>query len=180
MSHQPDEAYLPGAVPDPLVPTPRQWPGSALASVPRRLVAAGVDCLVLIVVGAGVALLALPEAWLVSASTDHLAWYVAGVALGGVYEVGMTAWRGQTVGKMATGIRIVPAQPAAGTGLDVRRAATRWAAWQAPVLLPGLWALASVAEHAIALVDRRTRTGHDLLAGTLVVRVGTTPLEPGE
>jgi uncharacterized RDD family membrane protein YckC len=78
----------------------------------------------------------------------------------GGYLVAFTAG-GQTIGKMALGIRVVPA--VAGTTLDLGRALIRTAVWGLLVLPAGLGLLT-------ALWSDERRGLHDRCAGTRVVR----------
>jgi uncharacterized RDD family membrane protein YckC len=68
---------------------------------------------------------------------------------------------GQTLGKMAAGIRVVPADSA--STLDVGRAFVRTAAWLLLAIPAGLGLLTTV-------FSRDRRGLHDRLAGTRVVR----------
>jgi uncharacterized RDD family membrane protein YckC len=79
----------------------------------------------------------------------------------GGYLVAFTAG-GQTLGKMATGIRIVPARSEAP--LDVARSIVRTVVWVALAVPGGLGFLT-------ALIGREHRGLHDRCAGTRVVRV---------
>ena len=78
----------------------------------------------------------------------------------GGYLVAFTAG-GQTLGKMATGIRVVAAEPA--STLDVSHALVREAMWLLLAAPAGLGFLP-------ALFARDRRGLHDRLAGTRVVR----------
>jgi uncharacterized RDD family membrane protein YckC len=82
------------------------------------------------------------------------------VVQNGSYLVAFTAG-GQTIGKMALGIRVVPAVP--GTKLDLGRALIRTGVWSLLVLPAGLGLLT-------ALGSAERRGLHDRCAGTRVVR----------
>jgi uncharacterized RDD family membrane protein YckC len=78
----------------------------------------------------------------------------------GGYLVAFTAG-GQTLGKMAAGIRVVPAEPAAP--LDLGRAFLRTLMWVLLAVPAGLGFVS-------AIVSRDHRGLHDRFAGTRVVR----------
>jgi len=83
------------------------------------------------------------------------------VVQNGGYLVAFTAG-GQTIGKMLTGIRVVPAAP--NTRLDLPRALVRTAVWSVLLLPAGLGLITAIFND-----DRRGL--HDRVAGTKVVRV---------
>ena len=98
-------------------------------------------------------------------------WVVFGVVLfiGFVYEVAFTATKGQTLGKMAAGIKMVGIKD--GSIPSVGMALRRWS-------VPGLLGLVPFAGLILAplcylaLTWHRDRRGwHDLAAGTMVVKV---------
>lgn len=97
-----------------------------------------------------------------------------------VYEVALTAWFGQTIGKMIFGVRVVRAVDRGPVGLG--GALVRWS-------LPAVFAVAgqvfggtpflaflgaglAFTVHAWAFVDANRQGFHDKAAGTLVVRSG--------
>jgi uncharacterized RDD family membrane protein YckC len=82
------------------------------------------------------------------------------VVQNGGYLVAFTAG-GQTLGKMAAGIRIVPAQ--SNTSVDLARSIVRTVVWVALALPAGLGFLT-------ALIGREHRGLHDRCAGTRVIR----------
>ena len=98
-------------------------------------------------------------------------WIVFGVAVfvGFVYEIAFTATKGQTLGKMAAGIKMVSIHDGSipSVGMALRR-------WFVPGLL-GFVPFAGVILSGLcylALTWHRDRRGwHDLAAGTMVVRV---------
>jgi uncharacterized RDD family membrane protein YckC len=89
------------------------------------------------------------------------------------YEVGLTAWRGQTVGKIALGLQVVDAKTGAVPGW--RQAFVRYI----PLYVPGLvlpafgvrWGESVVGLLLLVsiLADRNRRGLHDKAAGTIVV-----------
>ena len=98
-------------------------------------------------------------------------WILFGVTLfiGIVYEVAFTATKGQTLGKMAAGIKMVSVKDASipTVGMALRR-------WFVPSLLGFVpfagWPLSILCY--LALTWHRDRRGwHDLAAGTMVVKV---------
>ncbi len=88
-----------------------------------------------------------------------------------VYEVGMVAWRGQTLGKIALRIRVVAEQtgevPSVGTALV--RAGVPALVWMLPVgaLAPAL----VLALYLTAMLTPQRQGLHDRAARTLVVRL---------
>jgi uncharacterized RDD family membrane protein YckC len=89
-----------------------------------------------------------------------------------VYEIVFVAVRGQTIGKMVAGVKIVmndDADELPGLGL----AAVRYVVGSSGEilrLLAGPLALVSIIDLLYALIDDRNRCVHDLAAGTVVVR----------
>jgi len=82
------------------------------------------------------------------------------VVLNGGYFVAFTAG-GQTLGKMATGIRVVPNEPTGS--VDLPHSIVRTAIWTILAIPAGLGLLT-------ALLTRDRRALHDRCAGTRVVR----------
>ncbi|MBO1756203.1 RDD family protein [Allobranchiibius sp. CTAmp26] len=106
----------------------------------------------------------------------HPPWqiFVANIAVYALYEVGMTVWRGQTVGKIVTGIRVRRTASAGSPGLAA--AVNRFLVKCVYVLVSFVPALSWIAA-AFALVDYlwplrdpARRALHDISAGTYVVR----------
>lgn len=106
----------------------------------------------------------------------HVAWqiFVANIVVYALYEVGMTVWRGQTVGKIATGIRVRRTSSAGSPGLAA--AVNRFLVKCVYLLLGFVPALALVAlvfallDFLWPLRDSDRRSLHDMSAGTYVVR----------
>ncbi|XAS75896.1 RDD family protein [Dermatophilaceae bacterium Sec6.4] len=99
---------------------------------------------------------------------------VANIGVYGVYEIGMTAWRGQTLGKIVAGTRVRPAESAGCPSL--RSAAVRFLVKCANVVLAPVAALGALAflfgfvNYLWPLRDAGRRAIHDLAAQTCVVR----------
>ena len=130
----------------------------------RRLLAAGLDLFVLAGIDAGVVLLTLrlcglaPAAW----GTLPLPPLVGFLALlNGGYLVAFTAAGGQTLGKMACGIKVIGAD---GQQVTPSAATVRAIAFLISVLPLGVGFFAQ-------FVDRQRRALHDRLAETRVVKV---------
>ena len=101
-----------------------------------------------------------------------LRWQLALAVMGVLYEVPMIAKKGQTLGKMAAGIRVVRADDAGAPSW--RDSVVRWVIPAALGCLPYvggiLWLLAFV-----SLIWDDARQGwHDDHAGTLVVKARTS------
>ena len=113
--------------------------------------------------------------WLIVASAAILAALLCGLAL---YEVAMTARKGQTVGKQAMGIKVVRADSGEvpGWGRSVVR-------WFIPVAFSFACCVIAVAVGVLELVclawivylsmlwDKTRRGWYDKIAGTLVIEV---------
>jgi uncharacterized RDD family membrane protein YckC len=145
----------------PTRPTPRWFDEPSLA---QRFFGSMIDSLVLLPV-----------------SAVYFFWSGAGalafvVAVHAVYEIGLTASRGQTVGKRFVGTRVVDSVD--GDLIDVKRATMRWLA------LGGIFSLASLGSPNLSVVPGiyvlvvgvmvlrpPLHEGlHDRVAGTLVTR----------
>ena len=100
--------------------------------------------------------------------------FAANIAVYALYEVGMTVWRGQTLGKIITGIRVRRTTSAGSPGLGA--AVNRYLVKCVYLLLsfiPPLALLASVfvmVDYLWPLRDPTRRALHDMSAGTYVVR----------
>jgi uncharacterized RDD family membrane protein YckC len=133
------------------------------AGIMSRLLAVAIDLLILGVVDAVVIYFTLR---IVGLNVQDLSSLPKGPLIAfllvqnGGYLVAFTAG-GQTLGKMATGIRVVAAEPA--STLDVSHALVREATWLLLAAPAGLGFLP-------ALFTRDRRGLHDRLAGTRVVR----------
>ena len=153
----------------PVRPAARQDPSPTpdyglVAPRVRRITAASIDVLLLGAIDAGVVLLTLRlcsltmSEWTVLPVLPLLG-YLA--LLDGGYLVAFTVAGGQTIGKMACGIKVIGAD---GDRVHLGVAVWRAAAYLVSVLPCGVGFLAG-------LVDRERRTLHDRLAETRVVKV---------
>lgn len=115
----------------------------------------------------------------------HLPWQIiaAYVAVYAVYEIGMTVWRGQTIGKIACGIRVRRVSSAGSP--DLGMAVNRFLIKCIYLLLgfvPALALLAlmfAIADYLWPLRDPSSRALHDIGAKTYVVRTrGVPPRAP--
>lgn len=164
----------------PRLPGPDDFPASgphALATIWQRGAARALDELLLLMPVFLVLLVAEPDLLLdpaTSGSSSELVipvWITAvSVVIGVAYETALIAWRGQTLGKFALGIRV--ARYADGRRPDVGQAALR-------CLLPTAFAVlcAAVGADVLALLIYFTALGspllrgwHDIAGGTVVVR----------
>lgn len=148
------------------------WPAPdtavALATVSRRAVAKAIDGLVFVlpvlVVVARYSRVDGDEVVLEAPLWVTLALAVANAA----YETVLVAWRGQTLGKLALGIRVVAVDGGrVGWARSGIRALVPMAAGAVPsVVAPVL----AVGVYGWALVDPNRQGLHDKAAGTVVVR----------
>lgn len=145
-------ARPPGSIDHSIVELARVWP---------RIQAAILD-------GFLVGLVALPFAF-------TGLWVIEGLVA--VHEIVLVAAVGATVGKLAVRLRI---RTVTGDRVDVRRAAVRWAVKAGVVVLPLILAAgpdawlgpALVVVDVVPLLVRSDRRAlHDLVAGTVVVRI---------
>lgn len=178
MSWQPPLPQPPGAAPgDPgLPPPPSSLPllqGPTYATFWRRVGARFLDELIvgipLIVVLVSIVSQADAGTGLSPEDADRL--YTAGLltlAISAVYEISLTALRGQTLGKMALGIKVVPAEGAGSVGWGW--SSLRWLIPNAAARLPGLGSLLNLLVWAWMLWDPRKQGLHDKAARTLVIR----------
>lgn len=137
-------------------------PGFIEPTFGQRLVARLIDALVV-----------LPAIVLIAAVTDGLARGALGLAGVAVYEVGLVAHRGQTLGKMAMGTRIV--DRTTGSLPSLPQAATRWivviAGSVVALVVPEIEPFEIVYTLVVLAPVLRPplhRGLHDLVAGTVV------------
>ena len=89
-------------------------------------------------------------------------------AIAGIYETAMVAWRGQTLGKLLMGTRIV--RRSDGDTPIVTEAAVRFAVPTLPLYVPYIGQFVWVGVYLSAIPNARKQGFHDKAAGTLVVR----------
>jgi uncharacterized RDD family membrane protein YckC len=142
-----------------------------------RLVAVGIDMLILgiinLIINVGIDL----------DETGVGLWLTP--AIGIFYFIGFWAWRGQTLGKMAIGAKILRID---GSDIGLGRAVLRYVgffAYLATVSYTILrwWYVAIIIIVAVSLfigLNREKRGLHDLIAGTVVVNSRPKPLEDYE
>ena len=85
-----------------------------------------------------------------------------------LYEVTMIALRGQTVGKMMMGIKVIRAVDGQIPGWG--KSAKRWLVPQLPGLIPFVGSLLTLLVYLSPVFDNRRQGWHDKAAGTFVVR----------
>jgi uncharacterized RDD family membrane protein YckC len=168
---------LPSSDPDGHVPKVHSGAGRAVAPTGHdsaeaagtlpRVIAGGIDLLLLALVDAAVLYLTLRVCGL---GIDELGvlpkapLVVFFLIQNGAYLVAFNAG-GQTLGKVAVGIKVVTAPQ--GAAVDLGRSLLRTAVWVVLAAPAGLGLLS-------ALLSRDGRGLHDRFAGTRVVRAGTT------
>jgi len=144
--------------------TPDRTPGMSHSTrlLRRRLVAGVIDVGILIGINVAVVYFTLRLAGLAVASVGQLP-AVPLLAFLWLFDFGylaiLTAFGGQTIGKMATGLRV---EAGRGSPVTLGGALTRTAAYGVSILPAGLGLL--------GIFLRSKRPLHDLLAGTLVVK----------
>ena len=94
---------------------------------------------------------------------------LAFAAVGVLYEVIMIALKGQTIGKMATSIKVVRADNGLLPGWG--KAIGRWIIPMVLVIIPFVGWLLSLLVYISLLWDRARQGWHDKAAGTLVIKV---------
>jgi uncharacterized RDD family membrane protein YckC len=154
---------------------PAEGPGSLAPILPRAL--ARLTDLVLSLLVPVTVLVALFGETTVDAQGQDVVTYpdwvrLAPVAILAAYEIGLVAWRGQTVGMMIGGLTVIrerdglpPTQQDAA-----RRAAVPVICIGFGLIIP-IFQIAYLAVYLSPILEPRTRKGwHDRLAGTLVVR----------
>ncbi|MEJ7584661.1 MAG: RDD family protein [Acidimicrobiales bacterium] len=122
----------------------------------------------------------LPLAAALSAVADGGARSAVGMALAAAYEITLVSQQGQTLGKMALGIRVV--DRSTGALPTVGGAAARWlavvAGWLVALVLPGIDPLAGVYSLVVLAPALRPPLHlglHDLAAGTIVTSAELSP-----
>ncbi len=94
---------------------------------------------------------------------------LVGAAVGIIYEVSMIALKGQTLGKMATKIKVVRADNGLVPGWG--KSIGRWIIPAALGFVPFVGGLLSILVYVSLLWDKVRQGWHDKAAGTLVVKV---------
>lgn len=93
---------------------------------------------------------------------------LAGFALGAGYRTYLHGSRGQTLGKMACGIRVVKPD---GSGVGYANAFGRYCFSSILLLLPAFGIFLWLGAHLMAGFDREKRALHDHIAGTRVIHI---------
>jgi len=164
-SDRPVRRYVPAGRPH--VPAASQYEEEAIdAGLPRRLMAVFIDGIILLGIDIAVVYFTMQICGVTMAEFDlvpkgPLVAFLVVQNIG--YLIAFTAG-GQTLGKMAAGIRVVAANP--DEALDLGSATKRTAAWLVLAFPAGLGLLS-------ALFSRDHRGLHDRFAGTRVVRAST-------
>ncbi|HET6964649.1 MAG TPA: RDD family protein [Acidimicrobiales bacterium] len=122
----------------------------------RRVGATLVDALVLII-----------PYFIVDVAGGRVAGSVLGLVIQAAYQTIMLSQRGQTLGNMAVGTRVVDART--GGPLSPAKALGRWGAGFLFGIL-GILILPPLLDIFWPLWDRQNQTLHDKMAGTLVLR----------
>ncbi len=146
--------------------------GDVLASVPQRGIARVIDYLI-VPMTLWLAL-GIPTAERSGDEVTVPAWVTIVITVAFVaYETAMVAWRGQTVGKLAVGIRVADFRT--GANPRVERALWRSLVVASALLVFGQFfgPLLALAIYLSAVLDPVTRRGlPDRVGGTVVVHVG--------
>lgn len=149
-------------------------PQTALASRWRRLWGGTIDSLLLMSVNLPIIIFLMPETWeRAKSGTMTLGESLVGIAIGAVVFLAFNGYllarRGQTIGKLALGMRIVSRE--SGQLLPLRRLlGLRYG----PLWLLGLFPVASQfggVINALFIFRRDRRCIHDHIAGTIVTMV---------
>jgi uncharacterized RDD family membrane protein YckC len=151
----------------PAAPGTTEWAADAVASIGRRIGAAAIDGLLLLALDASVVYFTLKASRLTASEVGLLPPMPLAVfllLLNGGYLALFTAATGQTIGKMAFGLRVVSAEARPPT---VGRALMRVVALLVSALPAGLGLVP-------AGFDRAHRGLHDRLADTRVVRTSAS------
>ncbi|MCQ3813331.1 MAG: RDD family protein [Acidimicrobiia bacterium] len=143
-----------------------------LASTLQRFGARVLDFF--IVFGASVVFLLIAFAVIVSSSGSGGLVFILFVAIliiifGLAYEVTMIALKGQTLGKMAAGIKVVRADNGEIVGWS--KSIARWIVPAVLSLIPTIGPILSLIVYISFLWDSTRQGWHDKLAGTLVIKV---------
>jgi uncharacterized RDD family membrane protein YckC len=171
---EPPGAGLGDPLPPPPVPAIQTPLGPAYATFWRRFAARFLDGL-LVGIPTIVVLVSMlsdldPDTGITVAQRDRL--FSVGLvtqAISAVYEISLVALRGQTVGKMALGIKVVPVEGSGSVGWG--RSAIRWLVPNAVGRLPGVGSLLELVVWLWMLWDPMRQGLHDKAARTVVIRL---------
>ena len=159
---------------------PARRESTPFAAWPLRAVAYLIDTFVIFFVGAAlIAIAGQPEVWQnfghYSPAPRDLAVRGALIAVAVLIYLPLVMWKtdGQTLGKMATGIRVIRTD---GKPMTLARATWREAVVKGVLLyalaqIPAVGALVFMADYLLPIPDKQNRAGHDVLSGTRVIRV---------
>jgi len=150
------------------LPAPQLVPDQALAGYWQRILGFGIDIFLMFGVTIGIAIIggvdfddiALTDGW---PRSVRVAQFIAV----GLYYVILTGWRGETLGKMTVGSRVIGAKT--GVIPTWPAATVRWAIVGIAGVLPVPFL--SVVVYGVVALDPRRRGLHDFGAGTVVVDV---------
>lgn len=96
--------------------------------------------------------------------------FIVGAVAAFLHEVPLVALRGQTIGKTVAGIAVVRVDGGGAPGWG--RSCARWGVLYLPLLVPLVGTLLTLLVVLSPVVHPRRRGWHDLVAGTIVVRLG--------
>lgn len=102
--------------------------------------------------------------------------FIVGAVAAFLHEVPLVALRGQTIGKTVVGIAVVRIDGGGAPGWG--RSCTRWGVLYLPLLVPFVGTLLTLLVVLSPVVHPRRRGWHDLVAGTIVVRLGPVAERP--
>jgi uncharacterized RDD family membrane protein YckC len=170
------DAPLPGRLPSP--PVPGTY-GSSYATFWQRVGARLLDVLIFLPLGviAVIVLDASMQEYIDQGGGvtgispfrgRFLGVWLVTTALGAAYEILLTSYKGQTLGKMAVGIRVV--RKGDGTIPDLGASSLRWLVYNGIGLIPFVGGIASLINVLSMLWDADRQCWHDKAAGTVVVR----------
>ena len=145
-------------------------PGGRLGARIIDTVIMGVLVIILLIAGIASAIgLAGGEEESAAAVGAFVAFAIVAVVIGILYEVTMIATKGQTLGKMATRIKVVRADNGLEPGWG--KAIGRWIIPAALGFIPFVGWILSLLVYLSLLWDKVRQGWHDKAAGTLVIKV---------
>ena len=140
-----------------------------------RLAAIAIDALVIVIINA-------PFRLILGTESPIISWLLP--IVGAVYFIGFWTWRGQTLGKMVIGAKIVRAD---GSPIGLGTAFLRYLVFFAYIQMArpfgsAAWILFVIIFVALLVVafSREKRGLHDRIAGTVVINTRPKPLEDYE